>query len=134
MSVPLADSSENNGNEDMDETENYEWDGTSGGIGNESASIDTGVNNNHGTPNANSSVTREGNTPQDFFNSLVTEDILDHIVIETNWYADDYFQEHSIPPRSRKQEWIKKGIRSEGIDSNFFNADYHGHYPLSSPR
>ena len=29
--------SENNGNEDMDETENYEWDGTSGGIGNENA-------------------------------------------------------------------------------------------------
>ena len=65
-------SSENNGNEDMDETENYEWDGTRGGIGNENASIATGMNNNYGTPNANSSVTQEGNTPQDFFNSLVT--------------------------------------------------------------
>ena len=80
----------------------HQWFATGDGLGNDSASATTSVNN---------SVTREGNTPQDFFNFLVTEDILQHIVTETNRYTDDYFQECSIPPRSRLQEQKKKAFQ-----------------------
>ena len=48
-------------------------------------------------------------SPIDFFKMLVTLDILDNIVDQTNVYANQFFEKHSaIPPRSRLHSWKKK--------------------------
>ena len=51
-------------------------------------------------------------TPLDFFELLVTDDILDLIVDQTNLYAKQFFEKESPPPRSRVNEWKKKAFTS----------------------
>ena len=38
-------------------------------------------------------------TPLDFFSMLLTDDILDSIMTQTNLYADQYMSMHNLPPR-----------------------------------
>ena len=40
-------------------------------------------------------------TPLDFFSVLLTDDILDSILTQTNLYADQYISTHNLTPRSR---------------------------------
>ena len=49
-----------------------------------------------------------GETPSKFFKLLVTDELISHIVTETNTYADQYFEENSPARRSRLQQWKKK--------------------------
>ena len=46
--------------------------------------------------------------PSDFLKLLLTSDIVEQIVKQTNLYADQYFTQESPPPRSKVQEWKKK--------------------------
>ena len=36
---------------------------------------------------------------------LVTDDILDHVVVQTRLYASQFISAHTIAPRSRVQQW-----------------------------
>jgi hypothetical protein len=47
-------------------------------------------------------------TPIEYFDLLMSADIQENIVEQTNMYADQYFEENpNIPPRSRLHNWIK---------------------------
>ena len=48
-------------------------------------------------------------SPLEFFDLLVSRDIIENITLQTNIYASQYFDEHSsIGPRSRLHCWKKK--------------------------
>ena len=47
-------------------------------------------------------------SPLDFFKLLVTDDMLDHVVEQTNIYAEQYISSTDLPPHSRVHGWSKK--------------------------
>ena len=47
-------------------------------------------------------------SPIDFFDLLLTQDIYDLIIEQTNLYAFQFIQSHELPPRSRVHTWTKK--------------------------
>lgn len=47
-------------------------------------------------------------SPLHFFSMLVTDDMLDNIVEQTNLYASQYVDTHTITPRSRVQQWSRQ--------------------------
>ena len=53
-----------------------------------------------------------GKTPSEFFKLLVTDELVSHIVTETNTYADQYFEEKCPARRSRLQQWKKKSFEA----------------------
>ena len=58
------------------------------------------------TPGCTASV--EGNSPLSFFSLLVTNDMLQHIVDQTNLCADQYISSHDLGPHSRVRRWAKR--------------------------
>ena len=44
-------------------------------------------------------------SPVDFFRLLIPDPILQQVVDQTNLYADQFFQDASVPPKSRTQVW-----------------------------
>ena len=70
-------------------------------------------------------------TPLDFFELLVTDDIVDLIVDQTNLYAEQFFEKESPPPRSRVNEWKKKPFTSIEVMKFFAMVIVMGviHYP-----
>ena len=69
-------------------------------------------------------------TPLDFFELLVTDDILDFIVDQTNLYAKQFFEKESPPPRSRVNEWKKKAFTSIELMKFFCYGSSNGSYTL----
>ena len=49
----------------------------------------------------------EGNRPLDYFSLLVTEDMLQNTVTQTNLHAQLYIANNDIPPHSRVRRWSK---------------------------
>ena len=49
----------------------------------------------------------EGNRPIDYFSLLVTEDMLQNTVTQTNLHAQQYIDNNDIPPHSRVRRWSK---------------------------
>ena len=47
-------------------------------------------------------------TPLDFFKMLLTDDILDIIVTQTNLYASQFISTHNLSPRSRVHGWSRE--------------------------
>ena len=47
-------------------------------------------------------------SPLDFFKLLVTDDMLDHVVEQTNIYAEQYISSTDLPPHSRVHGWSNK--------------------------
>ena len=47
-------------------------------------------------------------SPLHFFQMLVTDTMLDTTVQETNRYAAQYISTHTLPPRSRVQQWSRQ--------------------------
>lgn len=47
----------------------------------------------------------DNSTPLDFLEMLLTNDILDNIVEQTNLYASQYISSHNLPSRSRVHNW-----------------------------
>ena len=70
-------------------------------------------------------------TPLDFFESLVTDDILDLIVDQTNLYAKQFVENESPPPRSSVNQWKKKVFTSIELMKFFAMVIVMGviHYP-----
>ena len=54
------------------------------------------------------SLDMSNKTPPDFFKLLVTEDMLDGIVEQTNLYAQQFMDATSLPPHSRINGWNKE--------------------------
>ena len=54
------------------------------------------------------SVDMSNKTPLDFFKLLVTDDMLDGIVEQTNLYAQQFMDATSLPPHSRVHGWSKE--------------------------
>ena len=54
------------------------------------------------------SVDMSNKTPLDFFKLLVTEDMLDGIVEQTNLYAQQFMDSTPLPPHSRVHGWTKE--------------------------
>ena len=55
------------------------------------------------------SLDMSNKTPIDYFQLLMTDSILDHIVSQTNLYADQHFEANpDIPRKSRLHTWKKK--------------------------
>ena len=46
---------------------------------------------------------------------LLTDDILDSIVTQTNLYADQYMSTHNLPPRSRVHGWSRETFTREEL-------------------
>ena len=49
----------------------------------------------------------EGNSPLSYFSLLVTNDMLEHIVSQTNIYANQFIANHDLAPHSRVRRWSK---------------------------
>ena len=49
----------------------------------------------------------EGNRPIHYFSLLVTEDMLQNTVTQTNLHAQQYIANNDIPPHSRVRRWSK---------------------------
>ena len=49
----------------------------------------------------------EGNRPLEYFTLLMTDDMLQNIVTQTNLNAQQYIESHDIPPHSRVRRWSK---------------------------
>ena len=47
-------------------------------------------------------------SPLDFFKLMVTDEMLDHIVEQTNIYAQQYIDSTTLPPHSRVHGWSKE--------------------------
>ena len=58
------------------------------------------------TPGCSTSV--EGNSPFAYFSFLMTPTILQHIVNQTNLYADQFISSHDLCPHSRVRWWAKR--------------------------
>ena len=54
-------------------------------------------------------------TPLDFLKMLLTDDILDKIVEQTNLYASQYISSHDLPPRSRVHGWSQEPFTREEL-------------------
>ena len=54
-------------------------------------------------------------TPLEFFRMLLTDDILDNIVTQTNLYASQYISTHNLPPRSRVHGWSREPFTTEEL-------------------
>ena len=54
------------------------------------------------------SVDMTDKSPLDFFKMMVTEDMLDHIVEQTNIYAEQYIDTTPLPPHSCIHGWNKE--------------------------
>ena len=65
------------------------------------------------TPGCNYSC--DNATPLDFFRMLLTDDILDNIVTQTNLYAAQYISTHNLPPRSRVHGWSREPFTREEL-------------------
>ena len=50
----------------------------------------------------------ENATPLHFFSMLLTDNILDNIVEQTNLYANQFISTHSLAPRSRVHGWSRE--------------------------
>lgn len=82
------------------------------------------------TPGCTVSV--EGNTPLSYFSLLFTTNILQHIVDQTNIYANQFIATHDLGPHSRARRWTK---RSHDLSAPLHCNDHcHGYCPLSSNR
>ena len=53
------------------------------------------------------SVLVEGERPLDYFSLLVTDDMLEHIVSQTNLSAQQYISTNDLAPHSRVRRWSK---------------------------
>ena len=58
------------------------------------------------TPGCSTSL--EGNSPFAYFSLLMTPSILQHIVDQTNLYADQFISSHDLCPHSRVRRWAKR--------------------------
>ena len=47
------------------------------------------------------------NRPLHYLSHLVTDDMLEHTVVQTNLYAQQYIENHNLPPHSRVRRWSK---------------------------
>ena len=56
-------------------------------------------------PGCSASV--EGVNPMDYFSLFFTDEILQHIIDQTNLYAAQYIEAHELPPHSRVRQWSK---------------------------
>ena len=65
------------------------------------------------TPGCNYSC--DNATPLDSFRMLLTDDILDNIVTQTNLYAAQYISTHNLPPRSRVHGWSREPFTREEL-------------------
>ena len=54
------------------------------------------------------SLDMTGKSPLDFFKLFVTDEMLDHVVEQTNIYADQYIDSTTLPPHSRVHGWRKQ--------------------------
>ena len=54
-------------------------------------------------------------TPLAFFQLLVTQSMLDNIVEQTNLYAFQYTNSHTITPRSCVQQWAQEDFDREEL-------------------
>ena len=71
-------------------------------------------------------------SPLDFFKLLVNDAMLDHIVEQTNLYAQQYIDATTLPPHSRVHGWNKE-VQDQDELKKFFSDDYHnGSDQLSS--
>ena len=55
-------------------------------------------------------------TPYEFFQMLVTDDILDNIVEQTNVYANQFISSHSLAPRSRVHGWARASFTRQELE------------------
>ena len=51
-----------------------------------------------------------GKTPLDFWELLVTREILEGIVEQTNLYAQQFLDTHTLGPRSRVHQWLRSSF------------------------
>ena len=58
------------------------------------------------TPGCTASV--EGSSPLSYFSLLLTDDMLHHIVDQTNLCANQYIGSHELGPHSRVRRWTKR--------------------------
>ena len=56
---------------------------------------------------AGCSAPLEGQSPMDYLSLLVTDDMLYHIVEQTNLSAEQYINTHELAPHSRVRRWSK---------------------------
>lgn len=49
----------------------------------------------------------DNNRPLHYLSHLVTDDMLEHIVVQTNLYAQQYIENHDLSPHSRVRQWSK---------------------------
>ena len=59
------------------------------------------------TLQAECSVPVEVESPLDFFSLLLTEEMLQNIVTQTNLSAQQFVETHELPPHSRVRQWSK---------------------------
>ena len=53
------------------------------------------------------SVQVESDKPLDYFSLLITDDMLQHIVDQTNVHAEQFISSHDLAPHSRVRRWSK---------------------------
>ena len=59
------------------------------------------------TLQAGCSVSVEGESPLDYFSLLINDDMLQHIVTQTNLCARQFIDSHELAPHSRVRRWSK---------------------------
>ena len=59
------------------------------------------------TLQAGCSASVEGENPLSFFSLLITDNMLEHIVAQTNLNAQQYIDSHDLAPHSRVRRWSK---------------------------
>lgn len=86
--------------EGREEYEIYESVGANVEIGEDSSSEEN-------TMQAGCTASVEGESPLDFFSLLLTDDMLMHIVMQTNLSAQQFIESHELSPHSRVRRWSK---------------------------
>ena len=73
------------------------------------SSTSTSASSSNDVPIGNCTKDMKNKSPLDFFKMLVSSDILENIVEQTNMYAEQFFEkQQTIKPRSRLHSWKKK--------------------------
>ena len=99
----------NEGNDDNDEVEIDETNGEMMTENSDGIDSDEASRNQDFVEGPACSLDMSNKTPIDYFQLLMTDSILDHIVIQTNLYADQHFEANpDIPRKSRLHTWKKK--------------------------
>ena len=88
--------------EGREEYEIYESVGANVEIGEDSSS-----SQEEDTMQAGCTASVEGESPLEFFSLLLTDDILMHIVTQTNLSAQQFIESHELAPHSRVRRWSK---------------------------